>query len=70
MESSSEGSQAAHEVGMTGVFSVVTVYVAGCLLAYAVIAISGVMTVWLAALVVGAALLAYSAVLRGKRRLS
>ena len=69
MESSSEGRQAAFDAGMTGVFSVVTVYVAGCLLAYAVIAISGVMTVWLAALVVGAALLAYGAVLRGKRHL-
>ena len=70
MESSSEGRQAAFDAGMTGFCGAVAVYVAGCLLAYAVIAISGVMTVWLAALVVGAALLAYSAVLRGKRRLS
>jgi len=68
MESSSEGSQAVLDAGVTGVCGAVTVYVAGCLLACAVIAISGVRTVWLAALIVGATLLAYSAVLRGKRR--
>ena len=68
METSSEGSQVAFDTGVTGVCGAVAVYVAGCLLAYAVIAISGVMTVWLAALIVGAALLAYGAVLRGKRR--
>jgi len=64
MESSGEGSQAA-----TGVYGPVAAYVAGCLLAWAVIIVSGVMTVWLAALIVGAALLAYSSVPRGSQRL-
>ena len=69
MESSSEGRQAAFDAGMTGICGAVAVYLAGCLVACAVIAISGVMTAWLAALIVGAALLAYGAVLRGKRHL-
>jgi len=69
MEGSSEGSQAAFDAGMTEVCGAVAVYVVGCLLVCAVIAISGVMTAWLAAFIVGAALLAYGAVLWGKRRL-
>ena len=69
MESSSGGSQAACDAGTTGICGAVAVYVAGCLVACAVITISGVMTAWLAALIVGAALLAYGAVLRGKRHL-
>jgi hypothetical protein len=50
---------------------VVTVYGVGCLLACAIIAISGVVAAWLAALIVGAALLAAAGglALLGKRRL-
>jgi len=70
MESSSEGSQAAAlDAEMSGVWGAVAVYGAGCLLACAIIAISGDMTPWLAMLIVGAALLSYAGgtALRGKR---
>jgi membrane protein len=43
---------------MFGASGVVALYGAGCLLACAIIAISGVVAAWLAALIVGAALLA------------
>jgi hypothetical protein len=54
---------------MSGVWGAVAVYGAGCLLAGAIIAISGDMTPWLAMLIVGAALLSYAggAALWGKR---
>lgn len=50
----------------------IALYAVGCLLACAIIAISGVVAAWLAALIVGAALLAVSAIaaLAGKNRLS
>jgi len=70
LEMTSKGRQAAFGAGMFGVSGVLTFYGAGCLLACAVIAISGVMAAWLAALIVGAALLACAggAALLGKRR--
>ena len=56
---------------MFGAGGVVAFYGAGCLLACAIIAISGVVAAWLAALIVGAALLAAAgcAALVRKRRL-
>jgi hypothetical protein len=50
---------------------VVAIYGVGCLLACAIIAISGVVAAWLAALIVGVALLAAAALaaLAGKQRL-
>jgi hypothetical protein len=57
---------------MFGASGVVTLYGVGCLLACAIIAISGVVAAWLAALIVGAALLAAAglAALLGKQRMS
>jgi membrane protein len=56
---------------MFGASGVVAVCGAGCLLACAIIAISGVVAAWLAALIVGAALLAAAggAALVGRRRM-
>jgi membrane protein len=72
LEMTSKGKQAAAGTGMFGVSGVVTVYGVGCLLACAIIAISGAVAAWLAALIVGAALLAAAgcAALLGKRRLA
>ncbi len=71
LEMTSKGKQAALGAGMFGASGVVAVYALGCLLACAIIAISGVVAAWLAALIVGAALLAAAAgaALIGKRRL-
>jgi hypothetical protein len=71
LEMASKGKQAALGAGMFGASGVVTVYGVGCLLACAIIAISGVVAAWLAALIVGAALLAAAGglALLGKRRL-
>ncbi len=71
LEMSSKGKQAALGAGMFGASGVVAVYGVGCLLACAIIAISGVVAAWLAALLVGAALLAAAggAALLGKRRM-
>jgi Putative Actinobacterial Holin-X, holin superfamily III len=71
LEMASKGKQAAVGAGMFGGSGVVAVYGVGCLLACAIIAISGVVAAWLAALIVGAALLAASggAALLGRRRL-
>jgi len=57
---------------MFGASGVVALYGVGCLLACAIIAISGVVAAWLAALIVGAALLAVAALaaLLGKQRIS
>jgi len=70
LEMTSKGRQAAFGAGMFGVSGVLAFYGAGCLLACAIIAISGVMAAWLAALIVGAAWLACAggAALLGKRR--
>ncbi len=71
LEMTSKGKQAALGAGMFGASGVVAVYGVGCLLACAIIAISGVVAAWLAALLVGAALLAAAggAALLGKRRM-
>ena len=58
LEMTSKGKQAALGAGMFGAGGVVAVYGVGCLLACAIIAISGVVTAWLAALIVGVTLLA------------
>jgi membrane protein implicated in regulation of membrane protease activity len=56
---------------MLGGSALIAIYGMACLIACAVIAISGAVPAWLAALIVGAALLAAAAVaaLLGKRRL-
>jgi hypothetical protein len=71
LEMTSKGKQAALGAGMFGASGVVVLYGLGCLLACAIIAISGVVAAWLAALIVGVALLAAAgcAVLIGRRRL-
>ena len=72
LEMTSKGKQAAFGTGMFGVSGVTAVYGVGCLLACAIIAISGAVAAWLAALIVGAALLAAAgcAALLGRRRLA
>lgn len=71
LEMTSKGKQAAMGAGMFGAGGMVAVYGVGCLVACAIIAISGVVTAWLAALIVGVALLAAAAglALMGKGRL-
>ena len=71
LEMTSKGKQAALGAGMFGAGGVVAVYGVGCLVACAILAISGVVTAWLAALIVGVALLAAAAglALMGKGRL-
>ena len=71
LEMTSKGKQAALGAGMFGTGGVVAFYGVGCLLACAIIAISGVVTAWLAALIVGIALLAAAGglTLMGKGRL-
>ena len=71
LEMASKGRQAALGTGMFGASGVVAVYSVGCLLACAIIAISGVVAAWLAALIVGAALLAAAGgvALLGRRRM-
>ncbi len=71
LEMTSKGKQAATGAGMFGASGVVALYGVGCLLACAIIAISGAVAAWLAALIVGAALLvaAACAALLGRRRL-
>ena len=58
LEMTSKGKQAALGAGMFGAGGMVAVYGVGCLVACAIIAISGVVTAWLAALIVGVTLLA------------
>jgi uncharacterized membrane protein YqjE len=71
LEMAGKGKQAAVGAGMFGTGGVLAFYGVGCLLACAIIAISGVVAAWLAALIVGAALLAAAGVaaLFGKRRM-
>ncbi len=71
LEMTSKGKQAALGAGMFGTGGLVAFYGVGCLLACAIIAISGVVTAWLAALIVGIALLAAAGglTLMGKGRL-
>ena len=71
LEMTSKGKQAAVGAGMFGASSLVALYGAGCLIACAIIAISGVLAAWLAAFIVGAALLATAGLvaLLGRRRM-
>jgi Putative Actinobacterial Holin-X, holin superfamily III len=71
LEMTRKGKQAGLGAGMLGGSALIAWYGAGCLIACAVIAISGVVAAWLAALIVGAALLAIAgaAALAGKGRL-
>ena len=71
LEMTRKGKQAGVGAGLLGGSGLVALYGVGCLIACAVIAISGVVAAWLAALVVGAALLAAAAVaaLMGRGRL-
>ena len=71
LEMASKGKQMTLGAGMFGTSGVVAIYGVGCLLACAIIAISGVVAAWLAALIVGAALLAAAggAALLGKQRM-
>ena len=50
LEMTSKGKQAALGAGMFGASGIVALYAVGCLLACAIIAISGVVAAWLAAL--------------------
>jgi len=71
LEMTSKGKQAAAGAGMFGASGLVALYGVGCLIACAIIAISGVVSAWLAALIVGAALLAVAGLvaLLGKGRM-
>jgi uncharacterized membrane protein YqjE len=60
LELTRKGKQAGVGAGMLGGSGLVALYAVGCLIAAAIIAISGVLRPWLAALIVGAALLAVS----------
>ena len=62
LELTQKGKQAGMGMGMFGVSGLVALYGAACLLAAAIIAISGEIRAWLAALIVGLALLAASGV--------
>ena len=71
LEMTRKGKQAGAGAGMLGGGGLIALYGVGCLIACAIIAISGVISAWLAALIVGAALLAVAAIaaLLGKGRL-
>jgi Flp pilus assembly protein TadB len=70
-EMTRKGKQAGAGAGMLGGGGLLAFYGVGCLIACAVIAISGAVAAWLAALIVGAALLVAAAVVArlGKGRL-
>jgi len=72
MEMVRKGKQAGVGGGMLGAGGVAALFGAGCLIACAVLAISGVLPAWLAALIIGAALLAVAggAALLGKAHLT
>jgi uncharacterized membrane protein YqjE len=71
LEMTRKGKQAGAGAGLLGGGGLIALYGVGCLIACAIIAISGVLRPWLAALIVGAALLAVAAAaaLLGKGRL-
>jgi|SRR5579875_121032 hypothetical protein len=71
LEMTRKGKQAGAGAGMLGGGGLLALYGVGCLIACAILAISGAVAAWLAALVVGAALLAVAAAvaLLGKGRL-
>lgn len=62
LEMTSKGKQAGMGMGLFGASGLGALYAVACLLAAAIIAISGEIRAWLAALIVGVALLAASAV--------
>jgi hypothetical protein len=61
LEMTRKGKQAGAGAGMLGGGGLIALYGVGCLVACAVIAISGAVAAWLAALIVGVALLAVAA---------
>ncbi len=71
LEMTRKGKEAGIGAGLLGGSGVIALYGVGCLLACAIIAISGAVAAWLAALIVGAALLAAAgiAALIGRARL-
>jgi uncharacterized membrane protein YqjE len=71
VEMTRKGKQAGSGAGLLGGAGLVALYGVGCLIACAIIAISGVVAAWLSALIVGAALLAIAGVaaMIGKNRL-
>lgn len=72
LEMSRKGKQAGVGAGLLGGAGIIALFGLACLIACAIIAISGVLSAWLAALIVGVALLATAglAALVGKGRLS
>jgi len=72
LEMSRKGKQAGTGAGLLGGAGLIALYGVGCMIACAIIAISGVLRPWLAALIVGAALLAVAGIAAfiGKARLS
>jgi hypothetical protein len=72
LEMTQKGKQMGIGAGAFAGSGLIALYAIGCLLAGAIIALSGVVSAWLAALIVGAALLVVSgiAALVGKSRLS
>jgi len=72
VEMTQKGKQMGIGAGAFAGSGLIALYAVGCLLACAIIALSGVVKAWLAALIVGVALLAVSgiAALIGKSRLS
>lgn len=71
LEMTRKGKQAGAGAGLLGGSGLIALYAVGCLLACAIIALSGVLAAWLAALIVGAALLLAAAIvaLLGRGRL-
>jgi hypothetical protein len=71
VEMTRKGKQAGAGAGILGGGGLIALYGVGCLIACAVIALSGVLPAWLAALIVGVALLAVAAIvaLLGRSRL-
>lgn len=71
LEMTRKGKQAGMGFGLMGGGGLIALYGVGCLIACAVIAISGVLAAWLSALIVGVVLLVVASVaaLEGKGRL-
>jgi hypothetical protein len=72
LEMTQKGKQIGIGAGAFAGSGLIALYAVGCLLACAIIALSGVVSAWLAALIIGVALLAVAgiAALVGKNRLS
>jgi hypothetical protein len=71
LEMTRKGKQAGMGFGLMGGGGLIALYGVGCLIACAIIAISGVLAAWLSALIVGAVLLAVASLmaLTGRGRL-